>query len=152
MCFLSSPADGDTPPLNALATAYEALREAERQHYDLTALLNEGAVPRDLGSESLDARITRIVGEVTRRRYEYDRAVCSLMLGEPFRNDPSSQAVRLEMQTRARRQAGGTRFDLLRTAMAAVDATPADAPMPVPARRTSFAALDAGVHSPAAAE
>ncbi len=74
------------------------------------------------------------------------------MLGEPFRNDPSSQAVRLEMQARARRQSGGTRFDLLRTAMAAVDAAPADAPMPVPARRTSFAALDAGVHSPAAAE
>lgn len=150
-CFLSSPND-DMPPLNALATAYEALREAERQHYDLTALLNEGAVPRDLGSESIDGRITRVVGEVTRRRYEYDRAVCSLMLGEPFRNDPSSQAVRLEMQARARRQSSGTRFDLLRTAMAAVDAAPADAPMPIPARRTSFAALDAGVHSPAAAE
>lgn len=152
MCFLSSPADGETPPLNALATAYEALREAERQHYDLTALLNEGAVPRDLGNESIDGRITRVVGEITRRRYEYDRAVCSLMLGEPFRNDPSSQAVRLEMQARARRQSSGTRFDLLRTAMAAVDATPADAPLPVPTRRTSFAALDAGVHSPAAAE
>lgn len=150
MCFLSSPND-DMPPLNALATAYEALREAERQHYDLTALLNEGAVPRDLGAESIDGRITRVVGEVTRRRYEYDRAVCSLMLGEPFRNDPSSQAVRLEMQARARRQSGGTRFDLLRTAMAAVDAAPADAPMPVPERRP-FAALDAGFHSPAAAE
>lgn len=149
MCFLSSPADGDTPPLNALATAYEALREAERQHYDLAARLNEGVLPRDLGGESIDARISRVVGDVFARRHEFDRAVCTLMRGETYRPHPSEPAIKVEMQTRASRSAGGSRFDLLRTAMAAVDAAPANAPLPVPVR---FAALDACFHSPAATE
>lgn len=151
-CYLNSEND-DMPPLNALAQALEALRAAEQQLYHLAGLIDGDAVrPRDLDGQSIDARITKLVGEVFTKRYAFDRALCSLMLGEEFRPYPSQQAVRIEMQARAHRQAGGTRFDLLRTAMAAVDAAPADAPMPIPARRTSFAALDAGVHSPAAAE
>lgn len=151
MCAPFSPSD-EIPPISPVADALEALRTAESDLFKLAALLSEDARPRDLGAEAIDTRINRIVGTVYARRYEFDRAVCSLMRGETFRPYPTESAIKVEMQNRAGRLSGGASFDLLRTAMAAVDAAPADAPMPVPARRTSFAALDAGVHSPAAAE
>ena len=61
--------------------------------------------------------------------------------------------MRLEMQGRAHRRSSGSRFDLLRTAMAAIDAAPADAPLPEPERKVAqpFADLDVGFVSAARA-
>lgn len=148
MCFLNSPND-DQPPISPVARALEDVRAAEGARYELAVLISEDVQVRLPAGISLDQHIAKVVGNVTRARHELDRAICTLMRGERFMPFPSEPAIKHEIQNRATRNASGTSFDLLRTAMARVDAAGPDAPLPAPERQsaTTYADLEAGFRS-----
>ncbi|WP_336488328.1 hypothetical protein [Methylobacterium nigriterrae] len=83
--------------------AFDALQAAERHLLSLTLRICEGSTRYAFPKHDPDTAITRAVGEITRCRYEFDRALASEAAGEPFRVTPTTATLCVELQRRITR-------------------------------------------------
>src|SRR4051812_28560851 len=80
--------------------AFDALQAAEKHLLSLTLRISEGAVRYGFPKHDPDTAISRAVGEVTKCRFEFDRALASEVMGEKCALPPSPSNLSLALQRR----------------------------------------------------